>query len=297
MASRHDDVIMLVAMTQSPANAAGTTDPMLPVFAKVIDRRQELDDVWTVDLEVDDPEILAFAPGQFNMLYAPGIGEAAISVSGDPDGATRLVHTIRDVGKVSHALAALEPGMTVGVRGPFGTAWPVEAAEGMDVVIIAGGLGLAPLRPAIYHILANRERYGRIALLCGARSPADILFPEEIGEWRRNLDLQIEITVDHADTTWRGHVGVVTNLIRSADFDPADTTALVCGPEIMMRFGAQALTDLGVAEDAIHLSMERHMKCALGHCGRCQYGPYLICRDGAVMSFDRLRRLLTLREL
>lgn len=289
-------MIMPVALSPSPAGAAGA-DPMVPSLARITARRQELYDVWTIDLEVDDASILAFGPGQFNMLYAMGVGEAAISVSGDPSGADRLIHTIRDVGKVSHALAFSEPGTILGVRGPFGTAWPVEAAEGTDVVIVAGGLGLAPLRPAIYHILAHRERYGRVALLCGARGVKGILFPDELSQWRRHLDLQIEITVDHADTSWRGHVGVVTGLIPRVDFDPAETTALVCGPEIMMRFAAQALADLGVAEDAIHLSMERHMKCALGHCGRCQYGPYLICRDGPVMRFDHLRRLLTMREL
>jgi NAD(P)H-flavin reductase len=277
--------------------AADFSDPMIPSLARVVRSRHELGDTWTIELEIDDPDVLAFQPGQFNMLYAIGVGEAAISLSGDPTNAKRLVHTIRDVGKVSHALASLQPGMTVGVRGPFGTAWPVEAAEGTDVVIVSGGLGLAPLRPAIYHILANRERYGRVAILAGARGVKGILFSDELGQWRRHLDLQIEVTVDHADTNWRGHVGVVTNLIPRADFDPADTTALVCGPEIMMRFAANSLVDAGVAEDAIHLSMERHMKCGLGHCGRCQYGPYLICRDGPVMSFGRLRRLMPVDEL
>jgi NAD(P)H-flavin reductase len=287
---------MPFAMNPGPASAAGTTDPMVPSLARVKARRPELGDTWTIELEADDPDVLTFKPGQFNMLYALGVGEAAISVSGNPNGADRLIHTIRDVGRVSHALAFLEPGMMVGVRGPFGTAWPVNEAEGTDVVIVAGGLGLAPLRPAIYHILAHRKRYGRVALLCGARGVKGILFADEIAAWRSHLDLQIEIAVDHADTSWRGHVGVVTTLIPSVDFDPADTTALVCGPEIMMRFTANALLDAGVAEDSIHLSMERHMKCALGHCGRCQYGPYLICRDGPVMSFDRLRPHLTIKE-
>ncbi|MGI9416209.1 MAG: FAD/NAD(P)-binding protein [Geminicoccaceae bacterium] len=285
-------------LSASSASAAGTAStPMIPSLAKVTARRQELGDTWTIELDIDDPDILAFAPGQFNMLYAPGVGEAAISVSGEADRASTLIHTIRDVGMVSHALASLEPGDMVGVRGPFGTAWPVEAAEGTDVVIVAGGLGLAPLRPAIYHVLAHRERYGRVAILSGARGVKGILFPDELSEWRRHLDLQIEITVDHADTNWRGHIGVVTNLIPRVDFDPADTTALVCGPEIMMRFAAQALADVGVPDTAIHLSMERHMKCGLGHCGRCQYGPYLICRDGPVMTYEQLRRLLTIKEL
>ena len=286
---------MFTATAQSSAGAA--RNAMVPGIAKVVSSKQELGDTWTIEFDVDDPKLLSFEPGQFNMLYALGVGEAAISVSGDAHVARTLTHTIRDVGKVSHALASLEPGMIVGVRGPFGTAWPVKAAEGTDVVIVSGGLGLAPLRPAIYHILTNRQRYGRVAILCGSRGVKGILFPDQLAEWRRHLDLQIEITVDHADTNWRGHVGVVTNLIPHADFDPADTTAFVCGPEIMMRFAAKALSDAGVADNAIHLSMERHMKCGLGHCGRCQCGPYLICRDGPVISFDRLRHLLTIKEL
>lgn len=284
-------------MEMAAAKLDTSADPAIPTVSTVVERYQELSDVWTVELAVQDPSVLAFNPGQFNMLYAFGVGEAAISVSGDPAGATRLVHTIRDVGKVSHALAHAVPGTQIGVRGPFGTAWPVDEALGRDVVILAGGLGLAPLRPAIYHVLANRNLYGRVAILYGARGPEDLLFADEVAEWRRHLDIQVEVTVDHADTDWRGNVGVVTSLIRRANFDPDETTAFVCGPEIMMRFCAIALHDAGVADTAIHLSMERHMKCGIGHCGRCQYGPFLICRDGAVFGFDRLDGLLTMKEL
>ncbi len=284
-------------MEMATATVDVSTDPAVPSVATVVDRRQELSDVWTIELDVEDTSVLAFQPGQFNMLYAFGVGEAAISVSGDPAGATRLIHTIRDVGLVSHALSHAVPGDQLGVRGPFGTAWPVNEARGRDVVILAGGLGLAPLRPAIYHVLTNRNLYGRIAILYGARGPSDLLFADELVEWRKHLDIQVEVTVDHADTDWHGNVGVVTSLIRRANFDPDETTAFVCGPEIMMRFCSIALHDVGVADNAIHLSMERHMKCAIGHCGRCQYGPFLICRDGAVFSFDRLDGLLTMKEL
>ena len=273
------------------------TDPVVPTPARVLRRRRELADTWTLAIEPEDPGVLRFGPGQFNMLYAPGIGEVAISVSGDPGSPDHLIHTIRDVGKVSHALTRLRSGAILGVRGPFGSMWPVEAAAGRDVVVVAGGLGLAPLRPAIYRLLAERERFGRIALLYGTRSPSDILYVRELERWRRRLDLQLEVTVDHAGEDWHGHIGVVTHLIPRAAFDPADTVALLCGPEIMMRFAALALRDAGVAEDAIHLSMERNMKCALGHCGRCQFGPMLVCRDGAVVSYDRIARLLAVREL
>ncbi|HSA82997.1 MAG TPA: FAD/NAD(P)-binding protein [Geminicoccaceae bacterium] len=272
-------------------------DAMVPTRARVLHRRRELADTWTLEIEPEDPGVLRFGPGQFNMLYAPGIGEVAISVSGDPAVPHHLVHTIRDVGKVSHALTHLRPGASLGVRGPFGSVWPVDAAAGLDVVVVAGGLGLAPLRPAIYRLLAERERFGQIALLYGTRSPAEILYMRELERWRQRLDVQLEVTVDHAGEDWHGHIGVVTHLIPRAAFDPEQTVAFVCGPEIMMRFAALELRDAGVADDAIHLSMERNMKCALGHCGRCQFGPTLVCRDGPVVSYDRIARLLAVKEL
>lgn len=279
------------------AVAAPVADPMVPTRARVVRRRRELADTWTLAIEPEDPDVLRFGPGQFNMLYAPGVGEVAISVSGDPAAPDHLIHTIRDVGKVSHALTRLRPGASLGVRGPFGSMWPVEAAAGQDVVVVAGGLGLAPLRPAIYRLLAERERFGRIALLYGTRGPADILYAREIERWRRRLDVQIEITVDHAGEDWHGHIGVVTHLIPRVVLDPGHTVALVCGPEIMMRFAALALRDAGLADAAVHLSMERNMKCALGHCGRCQFGPMLVCRDGPVVSYDRIAGLLAVKEL
>ena len=280
-------------------DAAVTTgaDPMVPTQARVLRRRRELADTWTLEIEPEDRGVLRFGPGQFNMLYAPGIGEVAISVSGDPAVPDHLVHTIRDVGKVSHALTQLRPGASLGVRGPFGSVWPVDAAAGLDVVVVAGGLGLAPLRPAIYRLLAERERFGRIVLLYGTRSPAEILYVRELEHWRRRLDVQLEVTVDHAGEDWHGHIGVATHLIPRAAFDPEQTVAFVCGPEIMMRFAALELRDAGVADDAIHLSMERNMKCALGHCGRCQFGPTLVCRDGPVVSYARIAGLLAVKEL
>lgn len=277
--------------------AASARDPMIPRIARVARRRRDGPQVWTLELELDDGAELFFAPGQFNMLMAFGVGEAPISMSGDPAKTGRLVHTIRAVGPVSAALAALSEGAPVGVRGPYGVGWPTEEAAGRDVVIVAGGLGLAPLRPAIYRLLADRTRYRRLTLLCGARSPEDILFRREIESWRRRLDFDVEVTVDHAISEWRGHVGVVTTLVPRAAFDPSQTVAMICGPEIMMRFAAAALCNAGLPQEAIHLSMERNMKCAIGHCGHCQLGPVFICRDGPVFRYDRLRALLSVKEL
>lgn len=270
-------------------------DPMLPGIARVLGRRREGTDVFTLDIEPARQTVVA--PGQFNMLTAFGVGEIAISASGDPAEPRRLVHTIRAVGAVSSALARLDAGDVLGLRGPFGTGWPMAAAVGRDVVVVAGGLGLAPLRPALYHLFAERARYRRITLLFGARSPADILFRGEIEEWRRRLDIGIEVTVDHAQGGWWGHVGVVTTLVRRADLDPPGTVAMVCGPEVMMRFAAAALGDAGVPDDAIYLSMERNMKCAVGFCGHCQFGTVFVCRDGPVFRYDRIRSLVTVKEL
>jgi NAD(P)H-flavin reductase len=277
-------------------SAAEIADPMIPQLYRAARVRRELNDVATLDLLPVEGPSPAFRPGQFNMLYAFGIGEVAISLSGSPTDA-KFVHTVRDVGSVSRAITSLAPGAMLGVRGPFGTAWPTDTAKGADVVFVAGGLGLAPLRPAVYEVFANRAQYGRVVLLYGTRSPRDILYRREIERWRRRLDVEISVTVDHADPDWRGNVGVVPKLVRQATFDPANATAMVCGPEVMMRFTASALLEMGIPHASIHLSMERNMKCAIGLCGHCQFGPSFICKDGPVMSFDRLSGLLGIREL
>jgi len=272
-------------------------DPFLPELYRVSRVERELDDVVTLELVQAGGARPAFRPGQFNMLYAFGIGEVAISISADAPDGNSFVHTVRDVGAVSGALVRLEAGASLGLRGPFGNAWPIAEAQGQDLVIVAGGLGLAPLRPAIRAVLAERERYGRVTILIGCRTPADILYRDEVEDWRRRLDVDIDVTVDHADATWHGHVGVVPLLIPKASFDPANTTTLVCGPEVMMRFTAQGLQEAGLPSERIWLSMERNMKCAVGLCGRCQFGPSFICKDGPVMRLDRIERLLLMREI
>jgi NAD(P)H-flavin reductase len=273
------------------------SDPFVPEIYRVRNVRRELSDTVTLELQPTSGSRPSFEPGQFNMLYAFGIGEVPISMSANATGDDVFVHTVRDVGAVSGAIARLEIGAAIGVRGPFGTSWPVRATEGADLVIVAGGLGLAPLRPAIREVLANRRRYGRIIVLVGSRNPKDLLFKDELEEWRRRLDVDIDVTVDHADADWHGNVGVVPALIPRAAFDPRETVALVCGPEVMMRFTVSALRDAGVAAERIYLSMERNMKCAIGLCGHCQFGPTFVCKDGPVMRYDRIADFLTVKEL
>jgi NAD(P)H-flavin reductase len=280
----------------SPADLS--LGPMVPASFRVADRVQETADTWTLDLQPRQEDALPdFAPGQFAMLYAFGVGEVPISVSGDLTARGSLVHTIRAVGAVTSALCRTAPGQDVGVRGPFGSGWPMKAAEGGDVVVVAGGVGLAPLRPVVYHLLANRKRYGNVAILYGGRSPAELLYPEELEHWRSRFDIQVEVTVDGAPADWRGRVGMVTTLLPRADFDPADATALICGPEVMMRFTATALQERGLPRDRIHVLMERNMQCAIGLCGHCQLQHLFICKDGPVFPLDAIEPLLTVREL
>lgn len=272
-----------------------TAGPMAPIPYGVIGRREETHD--TITLELAAPGGFDFRPGQFNMLYPFGIGESAISISGDPAQPEALVHTIRSVGKVTQALHRLRPGDYVGVRGPFGTPWPLGKAAGRDLVIVAGGIGLAPVRPAIHEALGNRARYGQVVILYGARTPEDLVFVDEIRQWRGRLDCEVDVSVDSAGPDYRGSVGVVTRLIPNASFDPDKTIAFVCGPEIMMRFTASELLRRGVTEDQVFLSMERNMQCAVGFCGHCQFGNRFVCRDGPVFSYDSIRRYLDVREV
>jgi NAD(P)H-flavin reductase len=269
---------------------------MTPTAYRVVGKRRELADTWTLEIEPSAGQgVGAFEPGQFSMLYAFGAGEVPISVSGGLGGG-QLVHTVRAVGAATGAICDLEPGDSLGVRGPFGTAWPLADAEGGDVVVITGGIGLAPLRPAIEQLAANRDRYGSVSLLYGARSPEEMLYSETLDEWR-GAGIAVETTVDSAPSSWRGRVGLVTKLIDGAELEGERTTAFVCGPEVMMRFVSGALRDRGVRPEAIHVSLERNMKCAIGHCGHCQLGHRFVCKDGPVFSLDRIETLLGVREL
>jgi NAD(P)H-flavin reductase len=260
--------------------------------------RREARDVVTLELEpTTGVSSFSFKPGQFNMLYHFAVGEVPISLSGDPENPLPIVHTIRGVGAVSRGLCSLDRGEPVGVRGPFGSTWPVEDAKGSDVLLIAGGIGLAPLRPAIYQLIAHREEYGRVTILYGARSPGELLYRREVERWRGRFDLDVHVTVDHASDDWQGRVGVVTRLIHTAHFDPDNTVAMVCGPEIMMRFTVRELETGGVSAHDVYVSMERNMKCATGVCGHCQFGPTFICKDGPVFPFARIAPFLAVQEL
>jgi NAD(P)H-flavin reductase len=271
---------------------------MLPHPAVIEKIQQEAPGVATYTMSFSETTVgqgYRFLPGQFNMLYLPGIGEVAISISSDPDQTETLRHTIREAGNVTKAIARLKKGAIIGLRGPYGTSWPVEDAEGRDLIIVGGGIGLAPLRPAIYHVIRHRHKYGKVTILSGARSPADLLYPEESETWRAH-DIEVIVTVDRASTSWRGNVGVVPMMFYSLRPDPRRTTVFTCGPEIMMRFVIYEALARRIQKDHIFVSLERNMKCAVGFCGHCQFGPVFICKEGPVFSYDRIEPFFGVEE-
>lgn len=266
------------------------SEAMIPHVAEIAAVQPETTGVDTYTLELQNAELrksYSFLPGQFNMLFLPGIGEAAISISSDPTTPSTLLHTIRVAGNVTQALQSMGVGGAVGVRGPYGSHWPVESAQGGDVIFVGGGIGLAPLRPAIYHVIHNRDKYDEITVLVGARSPADLLFTGEYDSWRTH-DIEVLSTVDRADDSWQGRVGVVPMMFYSLRPDPRRTTVFTCGPEIMMRFVVYEALARRIPKERIFVSLERNMKCAIGFCGHCQYGPTFLCKEGPVLSFERV---------
>ncbi len=277
-----------------------TVDPvegaMVPRLFRLVDRRQDTADTFTMMLEPEDGVPLEFIPGQFTMLSAFGVGEVPISVSGDAHVAGPLQHTVRDVGAVTHALSRASVGDVLGVRGPYGTGWGVSDGRRGDVVLVAGGIGLAPLRPAVLEVLFHREDYGRVVVLYGARSPDDLLFDDELKQWE-GQGVEVLVTVDYGRESWPGRVGLVTKLIPRAGFDPVSTLAFICGPEVMMRHTALALIARGVRSNRIRVSLERNMRCGIGLCGHCQYRELFVCVDGPVLPYAQVTGLLGLREV
>jgi NAD(P)H-flavin reductase len=269
---------------------------MEPLPARVLSVDKETHDTFTLKLE-QPLGMEAFSPGQFSMLYVFGVGELPISISGDPEHAGDLTYTVRSVGPVTYQLVTRGEGETIGIRGPYGTAWPMAECRGKNILIIAGGIGLAPLRPAIYHILRHRGDFNRLVVLYGARSPRDVLYKKELAAWNLLPDTQVLTTVDYGGVAWRGYVGVVTTLFKYVRLLPSETATILCGPEIMMRYAIRDLSARGFDDSQIWLSMERNMKCAVGFCGHCQIGPHFACKDGPVFNYPSVKPYMDLYEL
>lgn len=288
---------MELRVVAEPMPSTAASDAMVPrryVVRRVV---RETADTSTVSLVAASGDPMTWVPGQFTMIGRPGFGEVPISISGDPSQPEILEHTVRAVGDASGAVARSRPGDVLLVRGPFGAGWNVEDGSGGDIVVVAGGIGLAPLRPVVVDVLAHRDRYRRLFLVYGSRTPDQLLYARQLERWRGRFDVSVGITVDAAAGDWRGHVGVVTTVLPSDELDPETTLAFVCGPEIMMRLTANALCDLGIAPERVRLSMERNMKCGIGLCGHCQLRELFVCLDGPVFRYDQIRSLLTAREV
>ncbi|HFD86713.1 MAG TPA: Ni/Fe hydrogenase subunit gamma [Gammaproteobacteria bacterium] len=266
--------------------------------ARIIERIQETDNIFTLRLEFADPWMrrqYRFEPGQFNMLYLYGVGEVPISIVSDRRDSHRLDHTIRDVGRVTHGLAALQAGDELGIRGPFGRGWPVGEAAGRNIVIVTGGLGCAPAVSVIRHVLKRRERYGRLTIMQGVKHSDDLLWRDQYEAWSREPDTQVFLAADVASPGWEWHTGLVTSLFDQAGMTPDQTTVMICGPEPMMHAAAENLIERGFSDGDIWLSMERNMQCAIGHCGHCQIGPHFVCRNGPVFPYPEIRPFLSVR--
>lgn len=276
---------------------ASGLDPMVPQLFRIARVKHEVPGVFTWLLEAQDGTPFNFRPGQFNMLYAFGIGEVAISISGDCREPHVLMHTIRAVGSVTKAMAKLKAGAVIGVRGPFGRPWPIDDVTGNDLIFVTGTVGLAPLRPLILEVLARRNEFGKVVLCYGSRGTDDILYEDDLHTWRGRFDTNVHVTVHSAPSGYRGRIGSVAAAIRVAHIDGENSQAFVCRSESMTKPAVDALREKGVTNDRIWVTLERNMKCGIGLCGHCQFGPTFMCKDGPVYRYDQIERYFTTREL
>ncbi len=284
--------------TLGKPHALSSSEPMMPFWAEIVDITREAPAVSTYWLQFRDPalqENFHYKPGQFNMVLVPGLGEAAISISSDFENPGRIGHTIRSVGNVTSTISRMKVGDVLGIRGPFGNWWPLDEWTGRDIVIAAGGIGLPPMRPVIYYVMNHRHEFGKVIVLYGARTPNDLQFSREYKAWQ-DKDIELQVTVDRGDDTWQGRVGVVPILFYNTRVDPRNTVILTCGPEIMIRFVIFEALARRVPAERIYVSLERNMRCGMGSCGHCQLGPFFVCKDGPVFSFDKLQPYVNVEE-
>ena len=275
-------------------------NPYVPHLAEIVEKRWEAPRIFTYRLRFRDEARrrgFRFAPGQFNMIYTFGVGEVPISIVSDPEEGDLLDHTIRVAGDVTGALDRLDAGDVVGLRGPYGSGWPLEEARGKDVVLVTGGLGCAPVVSVINYITKRRESYGALKILHGIKTPKDLLYRERFQAWGHIPNTEVHLTSDQGDGQWRYHIGVVTNLFRRIVIDTANSLVMMCGPETMMRFAVRDLLGQGLSAERIFLSLERNMKCAVVLCGHCQYGPTFVCREGPVYRYDRIQPWFEVKEI
>lgn len=278
--------------------SAASGELYLPYEAEIVERIQESPSLITLRLRFTDPAVQAryqFEPGQFNMLYLYGVGEVAISIVSDPRDAQIVDHTIRIVGRVTLGMAQLRTGDRIGLRGPYGRGWPMQAAERHDVVVVTGGLGCAPVVSVINYIAQRRERFGHLNIVQGVKHSDDFIWRERFDQWRELPDTTVLLAADQGSALWPWHIGRVTDLFDNLVFDPQQAMVMMCGPEGMMHVVIKHMREAGVASDRLWLSMERNMQCALGHCGHCQYGSRFVCKDGPVFCYEQVASLFDVK--
>ncbi len=263
--------------------------------ARLMDVRPETRDVSTFLITLEGEEEFIFQPGQFNMIGLPGLEEAPLSMSSLPVPRNNLfAHTVRCVGNLTSRMAGLRAGETLMMRGPFGRGWPVQELDHRDVLMVAGGLGLAPLRPLLLHCLEHRGEIGDLVLVYGAKTPEEMLFQKELFDWQEKCPVTTLYCADHlangSPTALRLREGLVTTFLEDLDLNPPDTLVCVCGPEIMMRFVARQLLQEGYLKNRIYVSLERRMRCGTAHCGHCQIGAKFVCQDGPVFPYAEIAR-------
>jgi NAD(P)H-flavin reductase len=275
-------------------------DTWMPAPARIIGTRDENSNTRTFTTEFVDEgiaETYRFAPGQFNMLYVPGVGEAAFSVSSDPAEPRRVEHTVRRVGSVTRCLWRINEGGVIGLRGPFGRGWPMEEMRDRHVVIVAGGIGIAPLRPVVYALLHQPGYCKRLVLLYGCRTPEDRVYADQLEQWERTDAIEVLVTVDNATGEWAGPVGVVTGLLRRIKVAAQETIVLVCGPKVLNRAAAWSFLQLHVPPDRVFVNLERNMNCGFARCGHCQYGGKFVCSDGPVFRFSDIANIFAKEDI
>jgi NAD(P)H-flavin reductase len=291
-----DTTPLSLAPVSLPGVSLTRADAMVPRPFRIVRVIREIDGVFTWHLKALEGAPLNFLPGQFNMIYQFGVGEIPISISGDCRNPGTLVHTIRAVGPVTNAMAQLKRDAVVGIRGPFGRPWPIDAVTRNDIIIVTSTIGLAPLRPLIYEVLHRRQEFGKVAICYGTRGVHDVMFEDDLHRWRARFDVNVHLTVHSAPSGYRGRVGGVASAIHAARIDGPSAQAFVCRSEALTRQAVDTLGERGVTPDRIWLTLERNMKCGIGLCGHCQLGPTFMCKDGPVYRFDQIEPLYSIRE-
>lgn len=263
-------------------------NPYRPVAAKVLGVKEETPTIKTIHFKPEEP--ISFKSGQFVEITVPGVGEAPFTPSSRSSIKDTMEVSVMRVGKVTERLHELKEGDIIGVRGPFGSDYPIDSFKNKEVLVVGGGCGFAPLRSLMYEFFDRSGEFKKLYFRGGCKTSRDMLYLTETSEWAKRKDLDMKLTVDVGDSEWKGNVGVVTTILKGIKINFPEGIAVVCGPPIMMKFTTIELLQMGFKEENIYLSMEKNMSCGIGKCGHCRIGPYYACKDGPVFTYDKIKK-------